>query len=294
MRAPVANNKPFVSRLITPRAAEPRVAAAAVPMVRRSMLGLLAGAGATLAGGASRGAASAAAASPSRAEQVLIDPGFPDKWPFRPDQFERYDESPDTNFYSAPRFVTHIDDAAIAALTEFYADVFPPSGTPDAALLDICSSWISHYPKGYTAGRVAGLGLNSEELARNKALTEFAVRDLNADPRLPYEDNSFDVVTNAVSVDYLTKPLAVFCEINRVLRPGGLAVMSFSNRCFPTKAIALWTATGDMDHIWTVGSYFHYAGGFEAPAAKDITKAGFFGARGDPLYVVYARKSAAA
>ena len=77
--------------------------------------------------------------------------------------------------------------------------------------------------------------MNEEELARNPVLTEFAVQDLNSSPKLPYADNSFDVITNAVSVDYLNKPIEVFKEMHRVLKPGGRAVMSFSNRCFPTK-----------------------------------------------------------
>lgn len=144
------------------------------------------------------------------------------------------------------------------------------------AVLDVCSSWVSHYPPGWTAGRVAGLGMNEAELARNKALTEFVVRDLNADPALPFADNSFDVVTNCVSVDYLTQPLEVMkgasnhrvfafssfqltsprvaTEVGRVLKPGGVGIMSFSNRCFPTKAVSIWTSTGDLDHVWIVGS----------------------------------------
>ena len=63
-------------------------------------------------------------------------------------------------------------------------------------------------------------------------------------------------------------------------------------RCFPTKAISIWTSTGDLDHVWIVGSYFNYAGGFDAPAAKEITKKGLLGQNGDPMYVVYARKQA--
>ncbi|PNH07679.1 hypothetical protein TSOC_005811 [Tetrabaena socialis] len=131
----------------------------------------------------------------------------PAAWPFRPENFLRYDESPDTLFYDQPRFVTHIDDKAIAALTKFYGEVFPASGGQATAVLDICSSWVSHYPPGYTAGRVAGLGMNEAELARNPQLTEFSVKDLNVDGKLPYADNSFDVITNCVSVDYLNKPL---------------------------------------------------------------------------------------
>jgi hypothetical protein len=202
---------------------------------------------------ASRPSSAAAANNPSAAD-ILKKPDWPEKWPFGPAELARYDEAPDTEFYSAPRFVTHIDDAAINALTAYYAKAFPASGRSDTALLDICSSWISHYPAGYTAGRISGLGMNEAELKRNSILNDYVVADLNATPKLPYPDNTFDVVTNAVSVDYLTKPLQVMQEVQRVLKPGGLALMSFSNRCFPTKAIAIWTSTGDLDHIWIVGA----------------------------------------
>jgi len=234
-----------------------------------------------------------AATSNSGAEKVLQEPNWPLQWPFRPDDFRRYDESPDSLFYSSPRFVTHIDDNAIKALTKFYEEVFPPSGSDNVAILDLCSSWISHYPEGYTAGRISGLGMNREELERNRMLTDYVVKDLNDDPSLPFDDNSFDVITNAVSVDYLTRPREVFKEMHRVLKPGGAAFMSFSNRCFPTKAISIWSATGDLDHIWIVGSYFHYTPGFTAPECRDITlPKGFFGGGGgDPMYVVYASKA---
>jgi SAM-dependent methyltransferase len=173
------------------------------------------------------------------------------------------------------------------ALTAYYAKVFPAQGSP--AFLDLCSSWISHYPAGTRAraSRVAGLGMNEAELKRNAALTDYVVQDLNKDPKLPFADASFDVVSNAVSVDYLTKPLEVMRETARVLKPGGLALMSFSNRCFATKAVAIWTGTGDLDHIWVVGAYFHFAGGFDAPEAVDISPNP---GRSDPMYVVYARK----
>ncbi|KAL2501361.1 S-adenosyl-L-methionine-dependent methyltransferase superfamily protein [Forsythia ovata] len=224
-------------------------------------------------------------------EKVLENVDWPEQFPFKEEDFQRFDETPDSLFYEAPRFVTHIDDPAIAALTKYYSEVFPPSDTPGVALLDMCSSWVSHYPKGYKQARIVGMGMNEEELKRNPVLTEYIVQDLNLDPKLPFEDNTFDVITNVVSVDYITKPIDVFKEVSRVLKPGGLAIISFSNRCFFTKAISIWTSTGDSDHVLIVGAYFHYAGGFDPPKAVDISPNP---GRTDPMYVVYSRKLATA
>ncbi|KAG6556353.1 hypothetical protein Mapa_002296 [Marchantia paleacea] len=219
--------------------------------------------------------------------QVLKNVEWPEQFPFKQEDFQRYDEAPDKVFYEYPRFVTHIDDPAIKALSQYYASVFPPSNTPGVVMLDMCSSWISHYPNNYKQDVIVGMGLNEDELRRNPILTEHIAQDLNENPKLPFEANTFDVITNAVSVDYLTKPLEVFKEMNRVLKPGGLAAMSFSNRCFFTKAISIWTSTDDLDHIWIVGSYFHYAGGFEPPQALDLSPNP---GRTDPMYVVFSRK----
>lgn len=278
------------------RVVSTRAGASSPPPSRRSVflasgmspLLRLASSGAAFAAGSGQVNLVARAAT-SEIAKVLLDPKYPPEYPFGEKEMQRYDESSDFIFYSQPRFVRHIDDDAIRALTEYYASVFPPSGNDDVAILDVCSSWISHYPEGYAAGRISGLGMNEDELKKNPVLTDYVVRDLNENPELPYEDNTFDVVTNAVSVDYLTRPLEMMKEVRRVLKPGGLAIMSFSNRCFPTKAVSIWTATGDLDHIWIVGAYFHYAGGFEAPAAEDISpKPG----KTDPMYVVFARKEA--
>ncbi|KAI3837396.1 hypothetical protein MKX03_018113 [Papaver bracteatum] len=220
-------------------------------------------------------------------EEILKNVDWPADFPYTAEDFQRFDESSDLVFYESPRFVTHIDDPAIAALTKYYSKVFPPSNTPGISILDLCSSWVSHFPAGYKQDKVVGMGMNEEELKRNPVLTEYIVQDLNVDPQLPFEDNSFDVITNVVSVDYLTKPIDVFKEMCRVLKPGGLAIMSFSNRCFFTKAISIWTSTGDPHHVLIVGSYFHYAGGFEPPQALDISPNP---GRSDPMYIVYSRK----
>ncbi|VFQ65415.1 unnamed protein product [Cuscuta campestris] len=238
-------------------------------------------------GGKSFLASSSSAQKKGSIEQVLKNVNWPKQFPFKRADFERFDESKDSLFYEIPRFVTHIDDPAIAALTRYYKENLPPTNTPGVAILDMCSSWVSHYPAGYKQNKIVGLGMNEEELKLNPVLTEYVVQDLNINPILPFEDDTFDVITNTVSVDYLTKPLDVFKEMYRILKPRGVAIISFSNRCFWTKAISLWTSTGDDDHVMIVGSYFHYAGGFEPPEADDISPNP---GRSDPMYVVYSRK----
>ena len=167
------------------------------------------------------------AAVPGRVLNVFQSDDFPADWPYTADDLMRIDESPDFNFYSEPRFVTHIDDGAIQSITQYYRE----SLSPNDDVLDICSSWISHLPAELPLGRVAGLGMNARELENNQRLTEWTQRDLNVEPALPYDDESFDACLNVVSVDYLTKPKELFAEMHRVLKPGGQAIMSFSNRC---------------------------------------------------------------
>jgi Methyltransferase domain len=220
------------------------------------------------------------------ADDVLKNPNWPAEFPLTAQNFRRQDESDDSIFYDSPRLCFHIDNDAVSALTRYYESLPTPT-----AVLDFASSWVSHFPPAWiteTPRRVV-FGMSLEELRANKAGTEVAVQDLNKDPTFPFESNSFDLVTNCVSVDYLTKPLQVFREVNRCLRPGGRAVFSFSNRCFPSKAIDIWLRTNDLEHCYIVGSYFHYAGGFDAPQSIDISPQ--TGGITDPMYVVTACKS---
>ncbi len=161
-----------------------------------------------------------------------------------PEAFRRQNESPDEEFYRAPRFVTHIDDRAIAAVTQLYREHFPEGG----AVLDLMSSWISHLPPEIEYGRVAGLGINEQELKNNPRLDEYTIQDLNQNPQLPYSDNEFDGCGICVSVDYLTRPVEVLREVGRVLKPGAPIVITFSNRCFPDKAVAVWHQLDDAGH----------------------------------------------
>ena len=197
--------------------------------------------------------------------------------------FRRADESPDDLFYAMPRFVTHIDDGAIAAVTGLYREYFPAGG----AVLDLMSSWVSHLPPEVQYRRVAGLGMNREELAANPRLSEFAVQNLNEDTRLPYGDGEFDAAGLCVSIDYLTDPVAVLRETARVLRPGAPFVVTFSNRCFPTKAVAIWHALEDADRCGVVAAFFRAAGAEWWSRAEILDRSP---GGGDPLYAVVSRR----
>jgi SAM-dependent methyltransferase len=193
------------------------------------------------------------------------------------DPFARADSSPDTRFYAVERKVVHIEAGAIAALRDLYARVLP-AGAP---VLDLMSSWRSHLPAD-GLGPVTGLGMNAAELADNPQLDEWLVHDLNAEPDLPFADGAFGAVVCAVSVQYLVRPLEVFAEARRVLRPGGVVVVSFSNRCFPTKAVAIWMAGSDADHRALVRLYLERAG-FTGVVDEPVPTPD------DPLFVVRGR-----
>lgn len=198
------------------------------------------------------------------------------------DAFRRLDETPDSAFYATPRFVTHIDDAAIAAVTGLYREYLPAGG----AMLDLMSSWVSHLPPEIAYGRVFGLGMNADELAANPRLDGWIVHDLNAEPRLPFAEGEFDGATCCVSIDYLVQPVAVLRDLARVLRPGAPLVVTFSNRRFPTKVIAVWETLDDAGHAQLVGRYLRASGGWDEIVALDRSPRG-----GDPLFAVVARRA---
>lgn len=193
--------------------------------------------------------------------------------------FGRYDETPDEEFYSVPRLVTHIDEGAIAAVTQLYREFFPPGGE----ILDLMSSWVSHLPEEIEYGRVVGLGMNQEELKKNPRLDEYLVQNLNRDPRLPFGDGEFDGAGICVSIDYLTQPIEVLREVGRVLKAGAPAIISFSNRCFPSKAVEIWHRLDDQGHLRLVEEYLREAGNFENIRGLDRSPHRMFS---DPLYAV--------
>ncbi|SEN98802.1 Methyltransferase domain-containing protein [Methylobacterium sp. UNC300MFChir4.1] len=204
---------------------------------------------------------------------------------FPPEAFAKHDRDPDPAFYAQPRFVTHIDAAAVAAVTDLYRAIVPAGGD----VLDLMSSWVSHLPDEVAYASVTGHGLNAAELAANPRLTRHFVQDLNVEPRLPLDTACVDAALICVSVQYLQRPVSVLSEVARVLRPGAPAVISFSNRCFPTKAVAIWSALDGRGHAQLVGLYLQRAG-FARVERRVLKPAG---GPGDPVTAVVGWTAAA-
>ncbi|MGD9288751.1 MAG: methyltransferase domain-containing protein [Desulfobacterales bacterium] len=233
-------------------------------------------------------------------ETLTNGPGMQARWQGRQTDFfsgggfRREDETPDSRFYSAPRFVQHIDDTAIDIISNTYGR-FLKDGMN---VLDLMSSWQSHLPENLRLGRVAGIGLNASELNKNNRLSEVVVQDLNVNTGLPFESNSFDAVVCTVSIEYLVEPLAIFKEVSRILRADGHFIVTFSNRCFPTKAIQVWKELHEFERMGMVLEYFSRSGDF-----KDLQTYSFRGLPrlrndkyfpelryADPVYAVWGQK----
>jgi SAM-dependent methyltransferase len=200
--------------------------------------------------------------------------------------FRRTDEAPDEEFYRTPRLVTHIDDQAIAAVTQLYREFFSAGGE----ILDLMSSWVSHLPPEIEYRRVIGLGMNEVELRRNDRLHSYVVQNLNINPRLAFGDAEFDGCGICVSIDYLTRPIEVLREVGRVLKVGSPTIISFSNRCFPSKAVAIWHLLDDRGHMRLVERYLKEAGNFANIRSLDRSPRRLVG---DPLYAVVAESTGA-
>ncbi|XP_062105585.1 uncharacterized protein LOC133817179 [Humulus lupulus] len=185
----------------------------------------------------------------------------------------------DRDFYAYPRFVTHVDDGFISTLTDLYRERL----RPEFEILDLMSSWVSHLPKEIKYKKVVGHGLNAEELSKNPQLDYFFVKDLNEDQKFEMEDGSFDAVLCTVSVQYLQQPEKVFAEVFRVLKPGGVFIVSFSNRMFYEKAVSAWRDGIEYSRVQLVKQYFQSVEGFTEPEVIKKTPAAAEAAQGDTL-----------
>lgn len=199
-----------------------------------------------------------------------------------PGAFTRLDEEDDAAFYEPARLVLHIDNHAVAVLTQLYREILPAGGV----LLDLMSSWVSHLPKDVEYAEVIGHGMNAEELAANSRLSRWFTQNLNRETVLPLAERSVDAAMVCVSIQYLQQPVAVLREVARVLRPGAPLVISFSNRCFWTKAVAVWRGLDDAGHARLVELYLNHAG-FERIETRRL--APWIEDEQDPMYAVIGR-----
>ncbi|MDP6455462.1 MAG: methyltransferase domain-containing protein [SAR202 cluster bacterium] len=204
--------------------------------------------------------------------------------PFPENYFQRVDGNDDRLFYTEPRLVTHIDDHAIAAIGGFFQQHLPRNST----ILDLMSSWRSHLPDGFPTEKVVGLGMNEVEMRENPQLDEWVIHDLNSDPQLPFETGAFDAVVVTVSIQYMTGPVEVFSEVRRILKDDGAFYVIYSNRMFPTKAVAIWQNLSDNQRAQLIASYFVKSARWSQPTARDVSPD--LGFRTDPVFIVSANK----
>jgi SAM-dependent methyltransferase len=180
--------------------------------------------------------------------------------PNREELFSRLVEEDDSAFYSRERLVPHLDSLALETIEKLIGTLIVED---NPVILDLMTSWDSHIPERLHSHNITGLGLNETELKRNPVLSEYVLHDLNRNWHLPFPNNSFDIVLNTVSVDYLTRPVEVFREVGRILKPGGLFLVIFSNRMFPEKAVKIWRESGEEERIQLVEYYFQKSGAFK-------------------------------
>ena len=229
-------------------------------------------------------------------EQSILEDGTEKFGPhFSEDAFDRLDNGDDSLFYKEDRFVSHLDSLALATVEEVIGRLIVED---HPVILDLMAGWDSHIPGELEPSRVVGLGLNEKELKKNRILSERVIHDLNKEPILPFSANTFDVILNTISVDYMTNPVETFREVGRILKPGGLFLVLFSNRFFPEKVIKVWREAGEEERIILVEEFFTLAGCFAdtslfvskgRPRPRD-DKYARLDIPSDPVYAVYAEK----
>lgn len=191
-------------------------------------------------------------------EVILAGPGMQARLPETPtdylgaDPFKRVDESEDTEFYAKPRMVQHMDRQARENVGRIYGELLKDG----MEVLDLMAGHDSHLPEGLSLSSMTGLGLNAEEMQANAALTSHVIHNLNEDTNLPFEDASFDAVICSTSVEYLIKPFEVIEDVARILKPGGVFVLTFTNRWFEDKVIRIWTELHEFERMGLLSQYF--------------------------------------
>jgi SAM-dependent methyltransferase len=194
--------------------------------------------------------------------------------------FSAVDLSPEPAFSPDIPF-DRIDSVALAAVTDLYREILPAGG----AILDVMSGWVPHLPPEAPFRRVVGIGIDKRALSENPFLDEWRVQDVNRNPTLPFGAGEFDGATICGAIQYLRRPGEVIRDIARVLRPGAPLIVTFSNRCQATQAIACWCLLDETGHLCQIAQRFAEAGNWADIRCLDRTPPG----GGQPLYAVIGR-----
>ncbi|KAF4715528.1 Condensin-2 complex subunit G2, partial [Perkinsus olseni] len=214
---------------------------------------------------------------------------WPKAFPFPPECFDKLDGAPDADFYEVPKLDMHISEQMAECLkTKWYGDLLPMGRDTH---LELGAGVRSYFPESYTPSTVIGYGMNMAEMEGNDVLTERHVQDLNINPYLPYQANVFDCITLAFSIQYLTQPHPVLSEAHRLLRPGGVLIISYTDRCFETKVTDLWYRSSMLQRALLCRGYLHYSGA--AGCWSELTASGSYLDDDEPLIVMWARNQQA-
>jgi SAM-dependent methyltransferase len=188
-----------------------------------------------------------------------------------PSQRTKLNPQDDRYWYDRPRLVHHSDAIFRSLVTQLYRERIPAGGT----VLDLCSSWVSHLPPEVEYAKVVGHGLNAVELGENERLSQFFVRNFNKEPdEWALESDTFDAVLICCSVQYFQQPERVFSEIFRVLKPGGICIITFTHNLFYEKAVAAWRDGSMFSRTQLVKQYFMAVDGFTEPEALTSVSGG--------------------
>jgi SAM-dependent methyltransferase len=122
-----------------------------------------------------------------------------------------------------------------------FRDVILRRLRPDAHLLDLGAGAgiIPEENFKNLVARVCGVDPDPR-VAENPYLHEAKI---GFGDNIPYPDNQFDVVIANNVLEHLEKPVEVFCEIRRVLKPGGYFIAKTPNRSHYVPLLARLTPT---------------------------------------------------
>ena len=203
-------------------------------------------------------------------------------------QRQKLDETNDSEFYSTPKFVYHLDTNFRKNLSKLYEEELENN----CSVLDLMSSWDSYLPTNLKYKKVIGHGLNEEELKRNKAFDEYWIQNFNINKKIPLENETIDYCLMVAAWQYLQYPEKIAEEIARILNKNGKFIIAFSNRAFWHKSPNIWTYSNEMERIEYVRKILIANGFCEPKVIKKFTDKNSFlpFLKHDPFYCVISMK----